>query len=162
MGKLRELFLKSDTEESFADVEGYPRRIPSKDNIERSYGRNSVTTKFSFEGKELEHAKFLSDYDIQSGSICICQMQIYLYFLSKSGFLLDVEPSFTIEEMKIMTYSKEPEFDMFHQCIFLDGNNLDDNLIILQCDVVDGSNIFVVVRDGLAKPKYGCIQIYVK
>ena len=91
----------------------------------------------SFEGKELEHAKFISDYDIQSDSICICQMQIYLYFLSKSGFLLDVEPSFTIEEMKIMTYSKEPEFDMFHQRIFLDGNNLDDNLILLPCEFVE-------------------------
>ena len=62
-----------------------------KMKIEKEYGRTNVTNKMTFEGQELEGKKLLSDYNIiQDESIVKMQLQVYIGFPNRPGFLLDV------------------------------------------------------------------------
>ncbi|KAL7555276.1 hypothetical protein ACHAWF_019053 [Thalassiosira exigua] len=134
-----------------------------KESAERSYGALSVTAKWTFEAMELEEKKQLCEYGIGEGSIVVAQMQVYVYFLRGKGFLLDVDPSVTVVEMKAMVESKIPRFSVSNQRILLEGNNLDNIMTLSQCGVADNANLFVLVRDeSFAPPKDGCMQIYVR
>ena len=139
-----------------------------KTNIERQYGTSKLTSKLTFNDTPLSNDDApLSQYNItQNTDHCIiAQMQIYVYFLSQKGGLLDVDLFTSIAEVKVMIESKfyTYNYPSSHQRLIYNGNNLDDNMTLQQCSITDGSNLFVVVRDTNApRPKEGCIQIYIK
>ena len=69
-GKKLQIFIQfPDGEAGEVDLLSSHTIIALKENIEWCYGHNPVTTKLIFEGKELEHDKNLSNYDVQIGSI---------------------------------------------------------------------------------------------
>ena len=139
-----------------------------KTNIERQYGTSKLTSKLTFNDTPLSNDDApLSQYNItQNTDHCIiAQMQIYVYFLSQKGGLLDVDLFTSIAEVKVMIESKfyTYNYPSSHQRLIYNGNNLDDNMTLQQCSITDGSNLFVVVRDtNTPRPKEGCIQIYIK
>ena len=141
-----------------------------KSNIERTHGPSKLTSKLTFNDTPLSNDDAtLSQYNItQNTDHCIiAQMQIYVFFLSQKGGLLDVDLFTSIAEVKVMIESKfyTYNYPSSNQRLIYNGNNLDDNMTLQQCSITDGSNIFVVVRDDTNTPKSikeGCIQIYIK
>ena len=141
-----------------------------KSNIERTYGPSKLTSKLTFNDTPLSNDDAtLSQYNITTNTdhCIIAQMQIYVFFLSQKGGLLDVDLFTSIAEVKVMIESKfyTYNYPSSNQRLIYNGNNLDDNMTLQQCSITDGSNIFVVVRDDTNTPKSikeGCIQIYIK
>lgn len=65
-----------------------------KKMVEQSFGRNKVTNKLICDGETLDDdKKSFGDYNIQSGSYVVAQMQVYVYLPPQKGFLLDVSIS---------------------------------------------------------------------
>lgn len=61
-----------------------------KMRIEKSYERELISNKLVFNGQELNNDETISHYGLADGDIVVAQMQIYVGFLSKKGYLLDV------------------------------------------------------------------------
>ena len=69
----------------------------------------------------------------------------------------------SIEQVKMTIWSMFSQYTPTNLRLIHEGNNLDDNMNLKQCNIQDGTNIFVHVRDEQTPgPKEGCIQIYIK
>jgi hypothetical protein len=130
--------------------------------IVRSYDRSHITSLLTFNDTPLNDDYTLQHYGIGENDVIKAQMQIYVYFLERKGFMLDVEPLMSILEVKIMIESTTQD-SMTNLRLIHNGNSLDDGMNLQQCGITDNTNIFVVVHDSdVASPAEGCIQIYIK
>jgi hypothetical protein len=92
------------------------------------------------------------------------EIRIYIGFLSgnKRGFDLDVDRSSTIEGLKALIMSKDPDCDPTRQRIFLNGSNLQDDNTLAYYNIEDGSNLFVMLKEpDLIPPNSGYTLLYV-
>jgi len=92
------------------------------------------------------------------------EIQIYIGFLSgnKKGFDLDVNRSTTIEGLKALIMSKNPDCNPKRQRIFWNGSNLQDNNTLAYYNIEGGSNLFVMLKEpDLIPPNSGYTFLYV-
>lgn len=92
------------------------------------------------------------------------EIRIYIGFLSgnKRGFDIDVEQSSTVEGLKALIMSKDPDCDPTQQRIFLNGSNLEDENTLAHYKIEDGANLFVMLKEpDLIPPNSGKISIVV-
>jgi len=140
-----------------------------KSLISNQYPNEMLTSLMTYEETPLNNdRKLLSEYNISETDIIKLQMQIYVYFLKEKGTLIDVDPEMCIGEIKVVIDSMFTQYNSSSLRLIHEGNNLDDNMNLKQCNIMDGTNIFVHVRDDknsphpTPPPKEGCIQIYIK
>ena len=92
-------------------------------------------------------------------------MKLYIYFQGRDGVIpLDVDPFTDIKTMKAFVETVDSSYLAANQRLFDDkGNNLDNDLSLVNCNICDGANIFSLLRDDKTlPPKEGCYQLYVK
>ena len=140
-----------------------------KSLLSNQYPNEMLTSLMTYEETPLNNdRKLLSEYNISETDIIKLQMQIYVYFLKEKGSLIDVDPEMSIYEIKVVIDSMFTKYNSSSLRLIHEGNNLDDNMNLKQCNIMDGTNIFVHVRDDknsphpTPPPKEGCIQIYIK
>lgn len=93
------------------------------------------------------------------------EIRIYIVFLSgnKRGFDIDVEQSSTVEGLKALIMSKDPDCEPTQQRIFLNGSNLEDENTLAHYKIEDGANLFVMIKEPDLIPKNsGYTLLYVK
>ena len=151
------------------DVELQNNRLVREYNItDESFITMTVTSSASSNEDEVE---FHLPNFLQSDTN---EIRIYIGFLSrdkkdgflsrdKKGFDLDVDQSSTIEGLKALIMSKDPDCDPNRQRIFLNGSNLqDDNNTLAHYNIEDGANLFVMLKEpDLIPPNSGYTLLYV-
>jgi len=137
------------------EVELRDNRLVREYNIsEESFISMSVTSTGAYEVEEPSSA----------GVIEAKEIRIYVGFLStkKRGFDIDVDQSTTIEGLKALIMSKDPDCDPDQQRIFLNGSNLQDDNTLAHYNIDDGANLFVMLKEpDLIPPNSGYTLLYV-
>ncbi|KAL7552385.1 hypothetical protein ACHAWF_015633, partial [Thalassiosira exigua] len=160
---------------SFSDGECMPVRTTGSQTIrdlrraiEARCGRPARKLTLMGRGRELEDDELVSECGVGEGSLLAAQMQIYVHFLNRKGFFLDVDPSVTIAEVKAMIESKDPDnAPASDQRIYPEGRgtNLEDGTDLDRCGVEDGTNLFVLVNHAGAAvppPRDGRHRVHVR
>lgn len=103
-----------------------------------------------FKNSRLEDFNCLSFYDIQNESVLellpnFRGMQIFIKYLTGAVSLLDVEPSYRIEDVKSEIYIKEG-FPIEEQRLIFAGKQLEDSRRLNEYGIQKESTIYCVLR----------------
>ena len=125
------------------------RKIQTKEGIPTN--NQSLVSVTSME--KLKEDRTLSDYNIQSGSTLHLwgdwysrfPMEIFINIMNRKKISLDVKPSDSVENVKMKIQEKEgipPD----EQCLVLAYKNLEDNRSLGDCNIQNGSTLFLARR----------------
>ncbi|XP_033222186.1 polyubiquitin-like [Belonocnema kinseyi] len=142
-GKIRNFDVKaSDT------IQEIKAKIQEKD------GFNPKHQYLLFEGEELENEKSLSDYNIRTKSTLHLvltsdanldeQMQIFVRTMDGRSIICDVEPSDTIENLKIRIQEKEG-VSQYQQHLIFKGKAMEDDKSLLACNIEKDSTLYLIL-----------------
>ena len=146
-------------------------RVSSLRNlIAAQFGESNATNLLTLsDDTKLDNSKSLSDYPqlleaaAGGGSPRVrAQMQIYIKFFRRKGFMLDVAPGTDVELIKAMVYNKDgPAVPVHKQKLTHKGRALTDSMTLAGAGVRDNDEVLVYVRDMTHSPENGCILFFV-
>ena len=129
------------------------RKIQTKEGIPTN--NQSLVSVTSME--KLKEYRTLSDYNIQSGSTLLLvprawgdwrslfPMEIFINIMNRKTISLDVKPSDSVENVKMKIQEKEG-IPPYEQRLVLAYKNLEDNRSLDDCNIQNGSTLFLARR----------------
>ena len=138
--------------------------------IAAQFGESNATNLLTLpDGTKLDNNRSLSDYPELTGTVATtvgarvrAQMQIYVQFFRRSGFMLDVSPGTDVELVKALVYNREgPAVPVHKQKLTHNGKALTDSMTLAGAGVKDNDNVLVYVRDMTHSPENGCLLFFV-
>jgi len=138
--------------------------------IAAQFGESNATNLLTLsDDTKLDSDRSLSDYpQLLAGASgggrprVRAQMQIYVQFFRRTGFMLDVSPGTDVELVKALVYNREgPAVPVHKQKLTCNGRALADSMTLAGAGVKDNDNVLVYVRDMTHSPENGCLLFFV-
>ncbi|KAJ3690518.1 hypothetical protein LUZ61_019682 [Rhynchospora tenuis] len=122
-----------------------------KEMIQDAEGISTDTMSLKFDNKELGDSQTLANRNIQEGSTLVVgsrvDIRIYIKTWEGKTIIIDTKKSETVSNLKRIISDQEG-IALHKQNLIFDGNQLDDNCILADCNIENGSKLKLVVRSG--------------